>query len=585
MVLANDEDQRQWGWPLSDKDLARLLENLLSQQPVAIGLDIYRDLPVPLAGGPDYEHLTQVFKNNENFYAIMKYQDHKGARVDPPPALEGTERIGFNDIPIDSGGVIRRGLLYVGDEEGNVFEFFGLKLALHYLSALDIVPQGDPEDPYAMILGKAKLRPLEPDFGGYVDQDTAGFQFMLNYPGAPGGFDTLSFNQVLTKQFKPAQVKDKIIIIGVSAEATPDFIYTPFSLWSKGDQRLPGPMAHAYITSQLLRMAIGDSNPMQSLNALQEKIWIGIWCLLGALLGLKAHSLWRFSLAVLSGIFLLLLSSYLAFISHFWILTIAPALGWLASFTLMLTYLTSRERKQRSDLMLILGKHVSKDVAKAIWADREHYLTAGRLQSQRITATVLFTDLQNFTTVSEQMQPQDLMNWLNEYMEVMVDIVEKHDGQVNKFIGDAIMAVFGVPIPSTTPEAIGQDAIHAVECALAMRHELEHLRTKWEAAGLPLIRMRVGIFTGPLVVGSLGGKERQEYTVLGDTVNTASRLESFDKTIDAYNACRILIGEPTLQYLQDRFQTDRVGEVYLKGKQSQVTIYRVVAGLPQSSDA
>jgi len=577
MVLANDADQRQWGWPLSDTLLTQLLKNLLAQQPQVIGLDLYRDLPVPPEGGRGYQQLNQLFQSNERIIAIMKYRDQHGARVDPPLILAQKGQVGFNDIPVDANGVVRRGLLYMGDEQGNVLEFFGLKLVLHYLAPLGIQPQADPEDPSALLLGQARLTPIDSNFGGYVDEDVGGFQIMLTYPGLQVPFDTLTVTEVLNRQFNSFDFKDKIIIIGVAAEATPDFIYSPFSLWSQQWARYPGAVIHGYMIRQLVRQALGLSQPIHSGQQLGETSWLLFWSLLGALLGLWTHSLWRFSMVLFGGLLILLLSAYVAFMSvHYWLLTATPALAWISTLTLMLTYLTSREKKQRSDLMLILGKHVSKDVANHIWAEREDYLKAGRLRSHRLTATLLFTDLQNFTTVSEQMQPQQLIDWLNEYMEVMVNIVEAHNGQVNKFIGDAIMAVFGVPIPSHTAAEKSRDAINAVDCALAMRQAMEQLRQKWQAEQLPQIRMRVGIFTGPVIVGSLGGKDRQEYAILGDTVNTASRLESFDKTVDADSACRILIGDATRHYLANQFQTEVVGEVSLKGKQIKIMIYKVI---------
>jgi adenylate cyclase len=130
-------------------------------------------------------------------------------------------------------------------------------------------------------------------------------------------------------------------------------------------------------------------------------------------------------------------------------------------------------------------------------------------------------------------------------------------------------------------EEIRQDALHAVQCALAMKRDLVQLNRRWSAQQLPMIGMRIGIFTGPVVVGSQGSLQRLEYNVHGDTVNTASRLESFAKeSFDPdflHDPCRILIGETTLQYLDDRFETQWVGEVRLKGKEQKVPVYRVMS--------
>lgn len=589
LILANDEDQRHWGWPLPDEVLTRLFSQILVQQPRVIGLDLYRDLPVPLEKGQSYEQLSQLFKENQNIYGIFKYRDQKGARVNPPPMLAETHRVGFNDIPTDKGGIIRRGLLYMGDDEGNVHEAFSLKLVLHYLAQQGIQPQADPNDSQAFILGQDVFSPINPDFGGYTDQDTGGFQFMLDYPGAPASFPTLNLIQIFHANEATLQrLKDKIVIIGVNAEATPDFVYTPFGSWLRGDQRISGAVAQAYMTSQLLRVALGESHLLHTWSETHEILWIGLWSLAGTLICLWARSLWRFSLSTFAGIILLCFFGYFAFIHDVWIPVATPIVGWTTSFLLMLAHLSNQDKQQRAILMQIFSKHVSKEVAHAIWKEREHYLSKGRLVSRRITATVLFTDLQGFTSISEHLEPQNLVDWLNQYMETMVSLIEKqYNGQVNKFMGDAIMAVFGVPIPSTTPRNIAQDAFNAVKCALAMRDEMQQLCNSWENQGLPTIRMRVGIFTGPLVVGSVGSIERQEYTVIGDTVNIASRLESFDKTLDAENICRILIGESTLKYVADHFQnladhiqTLPVGEVHLRGKQTPLTIYRVVGNQP-----
>lgn len=580
MILANDEDQRQWKWPLEDTHLAKLFEIVLANKPTAIGLDLYRDLPVPSENTEGYKRLVRLFETHPNIIGIKKF-DNQGVSVDPPPALAKKGQIGFNDMPADYGGVIRRGLLYMADENNDVLEFFGLKLALLYLKPKGIKLSLVPEDQTAIRLGKSVIVPIQPDFGGYANQDIGGLQYMLDLKGAPNGFKTLSLTQVLRGQFSADDFKDKVIIIGVNAEATPDFVYTPFALQVRGEQRVPGAIMHAYNISQLIRLGLGETRLLTSWNELQEKSWIWLWAVLGPLVCLWARSLWRFSLSMFAGLLLLTSTGFLLFSYNQWIIVAAPACGWITSFLLTLAYLSNQEKQHRAVLMQLFSKHVSKEVAEAIWREREQYLSAGRLRSQRLTATVLFTDLQGFTTISENMPPQELMDWLNEYMETMVNIVEKeHNGQVNKFIGDAIMAVFGIPIPSTTPEDIKRDAIRAIDCALSMRRELERLHDVWRKENKPLIRMRVGIFTGDLVAGSLGGVERQEYTVLGDTVNTASRLESFDKNVDAGNICRILIGESTLQYMDEQFYTEPVGEVFLKGKYSVVKIYRVMGRRP-----
>ena len=579
MVWLTDEDQRRWGWPLSDEKLATLLETVFVHKPKAFGLDIYRDLPVPIDKGDAYQRLTAFFKSKANIIAIMKFKNVDGARVDPPPALVGTHQVGFNDLPVDmANNAIRRGLLYVADDY-DTYEYFGLVLARYYLYQFGIMPEGVPDNPSALKLGEAIFEPLPVGFGGYVKEDMDGFQFMLSYPEAISEYPSVTVSDILDGDYDPERFKNKVVIMGIRAEATPDFLYTPFSRWVDGDPRLPGALIHAHAVNQIIRLALGQEKVVTAPSDIQEILWIWLWTVLGGVACVGVHSIWGISLLGTGGLLTISLAGYFALLYHIWLIMAAPMFGWILSFALVVTYLSSQEKSQRQVLMQLFSKHVSKNVAEEIWNQREQYLSAGRLRPQRLTATVLFTDLQNFTTVSEQMEPQALMDWLNQYMETMVNVVEKqHCGQVNKFIGDAIMAIFGVPIPHETQEEIGRDAINAVECALSMRREIERLQKEWQEKGLPSIRMRVGIYTGPLVAGSLGGIERQEYTVLGDTVNTAARLESFNKEIDADNPCRILIGQSTLEYLTPQFKTEIVGEEALKGKHEKVTIHRVISG-------
>lgn len=259
---------------------------------------------------------------------------------------------------------------------------------------------------------------------------------------------------------------------------------------------------------------------------------------------------------------------------------VPPALAWLPAATLTSVYMQHQEKEQRTLLMHLFSRHVSQEVAETVWREREHFLEHGRLRSQRLVASVFFTDLANFTTVSEQISPQALMDWLNEYMEAMFKHVAEYNGVINKYIGDSIMALFGAPLTRASEAEIKQDAINAVNCALAMNHTLKQLNQEWAEQGKPTIAMRVGIHTGPLIAGSLGSLERLEYTVIGDTVNTAARLESFDKTVHTpdpkHMPCRILVGETTAEYLDDLFQLEYVAEVQLKGKMETTKMYHVM---------
>lgn len=573
LIWMTDEDQRRFGWPISDKLLVQLLDTLLQHQPRAVGLDWYRDSAVPVGNQDAFPALLARLREHPEIVGIFKFQENDDpyVRVDVLPQLMENHQAGFNDFvsdPPDSN--IRRGLLFMSDAEGH-YEYFGLKLADHYLRPQGMGLRGGSDgQPW---LGKVNLLhalpPLTEGFGAYVNADFGGTQFLASYPSAPAGFRSFTLTRLLNGDYDPAWIKNKIIIIGTAAEATPDFFLTPVQ------ERLPGVSLHAYNTSQLLRVALGETQALRSWQESAEIAWIWLWCMLGALSSLGAAKLGRFLLINIAGLSGLSLCVFVAFGEYWWLLWFAPALAWVLSASFGSAYLAYHERHARRDLMNLFGRHVSHKVAEMIWVSRYQYLRSGYLQPQRLVASVLFTDLKDFTSISENMEPQVLMTLLNEYMEVMVHVVEQHQGQVNKFIGDAIMAVFGVPVASTSPEAIARDAENALNCALAMREALLDLQNQWDARGLPVLRMRVGIYTGPLVAGTLGGRERQEYTVLGDTVNTASRLEGYDKSLEPHNPCRILIGDATLAYLGERFLTRRVGTVKLKGKVTPITIYLV----------
>ena len=575
LVLVSEKDILSIGrWPLTDEVLAQTLTTLLRGKPRAIGLDIFRDIPVP----PGTEILNTVLSQNPNIIVTMKFGD---GGVRPPPVLEGTEQVSFNDILVDPGGVVRRGLLFLDDGD-SVAHSFALRLALLYLKTQGIVPQPDERNPQHLRLGKVSFRPFEENDGGYVKADARGYQFLLDYQGPATHFRSCSLADLLSGKVPPGAFSDKIVLIGVTAQSVKDFFFTPYSRGFSEEQQVPGVILHGLMISQFLRAGMEGVQPLATLTEKQEMLWILLCCLLGGILGLRAHSAWRFSLLSFAGVLLIGLSAYSAFLYRWWIPFAPPALAFVLSAALVTAYLTSLERKQRSLLMQIFSKHVSKEVAESLWRQREQFLRNGRPRSQKLVMTAFFSDLRGFTTVSEKMDPQDLMDWLNIYMEKMTGIIMARGGIIDDFAGDGIKANFGLPLPEQDESVIRRDALSAVRSALDMESAMHQLNAHWREKGLPEVGMRIGIYTGPAVAGALGGLQRMKYTTVGDTINIASRLESYDKDLGKEALCRVLIGESTLRYLGPGFRTERIGEVSLKGKEEKITIYRVLGeeGLP-----
>jgi adenylate cyclase len=339
--------------------------------------------------------------------------------------------------------------------------------------------------------------------------------------------------------------------------------------------------------AQLLRLASGVSRPMTTTSESVEWGLVALGSLVGAAVGLWIRSPWQNGLALCAGILLVVSASQYELSQSHWVPIVPMVSAILLSALIIEAYMSNQEKLQRGLLMQIFSRHVSGEVADMVWRQRDEFLDGGRPRPQKLVATVLFTDLMNFTTVSEKTEPEDLLTWLNEYMEAMARHVRQNGGVIQQYIGDSIMVIFGVPVPRKSELEIRQDAINAVNCGLEMRAAMVELNRRWREQGSPMIAMRVGIFTGPMVVGSLGSKERLEYTVIGDSVNTASRLESFDKEgfIPDYetNPCRIFIGESTQKYLGDDFQLKKIGQASLKGKEGEITVYNVLGRQPGST--
>ena len=216
--------------------------------------------------------------------------------------------------------------------------------------------------------------------------------------------------------------------------------------------------------------------------------------------------------------------------------------------------------RERDKLRMTMGKYMTQSVVE--------HLMSGKLElgGEPLTVTILFSDIRSFTSISERMTAQEVVKLLNEYFTEMVTVVMEEGGVVDKYIGDAIMAVFGAPVPRP------DDAVRAVRAAVRMRHALTVLNEKLEARGTPAIRTGVGLHTGEVIAGNIGSEARMEYTVIGDAVNLASRLESNTKDLGV----DVLISDETHALIGDTFITRAVREITVKGRAKPVMVYEVL---------
>lgn len=244
-----------------------------------------------------------------------------------------------------------------------------------------------------------------------------------------------------------------------------------------------------------------------------------------------------------------------------------------------------REAQQRAvaeheQTMRLFSSHVSDAVAKELLRQRDDLLKNGRSEPQLLEATVLFCDIGGYSQASERLDLHTLMRWLGGFMEPMAKAVMRHHGVVDKFIGDAIMAVFGVPVPRTSEAQIETDVGNAVDCALDMWRDVAAINERWRSQGLPEVDIAIGIHTGPVLAGCIGTAERMEYTVIGDTVNTAHRLQTYGRELAGAGSCTIVVGDTTWRRLHGRVPGQAVGEVRLRGKAQPVAAHRI--GLEES---
>lgn len=241
---------------------------------------------------------------------------------------------------------------------------------------------------------------------------------------------------------------------------------------------------------------------------------------------------------------------------------ILPELFILVAIACAYSYRYLIEDNKKAKIQKAMGKYLSTEVMQNVVENIDNIELGGK----RADITVLFADIRNFTSISENMDASSVTAILNEYFSALVPIIEEYGGVLNKFMGDAVLAIFG------EPKKADNHALTAVQCAFKMLKKVKHLQDKWMDEGKPKIEIGIGISSGEAFIGNIGSQERLEYTVIGDTVNTASRIENYNKVYKT----NFLISEETYKRVKNHVDVITINNVMIRGKASKMTIYEVI---------
>jgi adenylate cyclase len=358
--------------------------------------------------------------------------------------------------------------------------------------------------------------------------------------------------------------KDKIVIVGSSAQVEHDTAVTPMSPTTLGAalhlQAMAAAMNHEFLRP----------TPAKTGLALVGAAGIIAWSLVAFLR--------RPLLCV--GLLVVITGAYLGAARFFYdktglLLLTVPVLSALALsglFSLGFEYAIERLEKLRT--RRTLERYVSKNLVREVLENPDSYYSS--LRGVRVPATILFSDLIGFTTLSEKADPEALVTQLNEYLTQMTSVVFSHGGTLDKFIGDAIMAVWG----NVRSFGMAQDAKNCGRAALAMRRELAQLNQKWRKEGRMGLGMGIGINQGEVIVGNIGSHERMDPTVIGDSVNLASRLEGLTRIYGV----DILVGASAAELVRDEVRLRSVARVQVKGKSKPVDVFTFIGARNEEID-
>ncbi len=581
-IDASTLDELPSGHPFPDWYYVKAIRNLFDLGAIAVGVDVH---PKSLLGPRTREAIYATFKGRKTPVVIAVDEPDHQSRSDAQEAgrsgtgfsFDRSGIVGADKLTYDADGVCRRYLLEAPGRGKRPIPSFGFALLTDCLRLSGHSPFN--ERSYVQLEG---IRIPKYDDGS----------ILINFPGPAGReFPIYHFWEVLDDSSfvtrdemrfgvrinyyyylrKENVFRNKVVLIGSTLPESQDVERIPFTA---GTQNKNGNLANeveihaSAIETMLDGVFLRPVSPW--LNFLE--MFLGALAIASVPLLFRpgrGSSMFVVSFVPLATAGVVAAGSYesaLVFFAKNGIVmeVVYPLVAFVFSYIGTIAYQFASEQKQKTAIKSLFRRYVDPSLVDHLVENPDVVSLGG----ERKVLSVLFTDITNFTGLSEQMDPQRLVSHLNQYLSSMTNVVFKNCGTLDKYIGDAIIAFWGAPV-----EVKGH-AHSACTAALQMAERLEELNAVWNSNGLPTLSFRVGINSGEMVVGNIGGTERFEYTVIGDNVNLASRLESANKTYRT----RILLSASTYELIKDDMAAREIDLMIVKGKTKPVKVYELISG-------
>ena len=529
VIVAVDEKSidkiGRWPWPR--KYHALLINKLVSYGAKVIAFDIFFTEPDRENPLSDNELIVATRKAKRVVHnAFFEIENGEIVNFNYPilPLRKVAAGVGYANIFPELDGSVRK-IPIIKEYKGKAIPHLSLAAAALYLGEA-------PEEVAARV------------------KTDAYNEMILNYCGGYNTFPYASFYDVISGKVEPKVFKDKIVVVGATATGLFDRHPQPFVPTFPGVETQATSMENI-LTGRYLRRASSIFTVL--LTIISSAIPIFLLPLLSPLLSV---------FFTLSSILVIFLIGYILFLKNIYLEIVSAIFFLVVSYIIITIYRLFSEEREKRYIRMTFEVYVSPAVLNELLTN-PLALSLGGVKKR---LTVLFADIRDFTTIAETVSPEIVVATLNEYFTIVTEIIFKHGGTLNKFIGDAVMAFWGAPIPQE------DHATRAVETALEMIEQVKVLQQRQKEKNLPPIDIGIGINTGEMVVGNMGSAKRMDYTVIGDSVNLAARLEPLNKIYKTH----IIIGEETYKEIdKDKYEIYPLGTTRVKGKAEEVRIFEL----------